>query len=359
MFCLRWVAVITTMPHGPEEEQSADRKQVNLALQGGGSHGAFAWGVIDRLLEDDRIAIEGIVGTSAGAMNAAVTAFGLTVNGNEGARRALRRFWTEISDRGLCSVMQPSWLDHLIGRGNLDFSPGWIMADVLSRMLSPYQTNPANYQPLREILAEQIDFESLRDSDGVKLFVCASNVITNRLRVFERTEICADAVLASACLPSFFQAIELDGEYYWDGGYMGNPPIFPLIYNCVSADVIVIMINPIQIAELPTSAQAILDRINTLSFNSSLMREMRAIDFVGKLVDKGFDDGGRLKKMFIHCIDAEEEMRALGVSSKLNVGEEFLRWLFELGRQQGDAFLREHFDKIGKQSSVDIEQRFL
>jgi NTE family protein len=347
------------MPHGPEEKQSADRKQVNLALQGGGSHGAFAWGVIDRLLEDDRIAIEGIVGTSAGAMNAAVTAFGLMVNGNEGARRALRRFWTEISDRGLCSVMQPSWLDHLIGRGNLDFSPGWIMADVLSRMLSPYQTNPANYHPLREILAEQIDFESLRGSDGVKLFVCASNVITNRLRVFERTEICADAVLASACLPSFFQAIELDGEYYWDGGYMGNPPIFPLIYNCVSADVIVIMINPIQIAELPTSAQAILDRINTLSFNSSLMREMRAIDFVGKLVDKGFDDGGRLKKMFIHCIDAEEEMRALGVSSKLNVGEEFLRWLFELGRQQGDAFLREHFDKIGKQSSVDIEQRFL
>jgi NTE family protein len=212
---------------------------------------------------------------------------------------------------------------------------------------------------LRDILIEQIDFETLRQSDKVKLFVCASNVITNRLRVFEHSEISVDAVLASACLPSLFQAVEINGEYYWDGGYMGNPPIFPIIYNCTSTDVVLILSNPIQIKQVPQTAQAILDRINRLSFNSSLMREMRAINFVNRLVDSGFDDGGRLKKMLIHCIDAEDEMNNLSVSSKLNLGWEFLTWLFELGRQRADAFLREHFDKIGEESSTSIEQRFL
>jgi NTE family protein len=338
---------------------ATERKTINLALQGGGSHGAFAWGVLDRLLEDERIAVEGIVGTSAGAMNAVVTASGLTAAGNKGARRALREFWSAIGEHGRFSPMQPSLLDHFIAPANLDFSPGWIALDFLSRILSPYQTNPANYHPLRKILVEQIDFARLRRSDAVKLFVCASNVLTNRLRVFKGAEISADAVLASACLPSLFQAIEIDGEHYWDGGYLGNPPIFPLIYNCAAPDVILILINPITINEVPKSAQAILDRINTLSFNSSLMREMRAIAFVDRLVDRGFDDGGRLRKVYIHCIDAEEDMRELGVSSKLNVGGEFLMWLFELGRKQGDAFLRAHFDKIGKESSVDIEERFL
>jgi len=219
--------------------------------------------------------------------------------------------------------------------------------------------NPANYHPLREILLEQIDFERLRQDGNVKLFICASNVMTNRLRVFERSEISVEAVLASACLPNMFQAIEIEGEHYWDGGYMGNPPIFPLIYNCSSRDVILILNNPIEIAELPTSARAILDRINTLSFNSSLMREMRAIAFISRLVDSGFDDGGQLKKMLIHCIDGEDQLRTLGVSSKLNVDSNFMTGLFDLGRRRGKAFLRDHFDKIGEQSSVDIEDRFL
>ena len=336
-----------------------DGKKVNLALQGGGSHGAFTWGVLDRLLEDDRIVIEGIVGTSAGAMNAAITAHGLLQSGKEGARAALRRFWMAVAEAGVLSLMQPSWLDRLAGRGSLDFSLGWTMADALSRLLSPYQFNPVNYHPLRDILAEQIDFDNLRRMTGVKLFVCASNVMTNRLRVFDRHDICLEAVLASACLPTVFQAIELNGEFYWDGGYMGNPPLFPIAYYCASPDVILIMINPIRIQEVPKSAQAILDRINTLSFNSSLMREMRAIDFVNRLVDSGVNDGGRLKKMLIHCIEAEDDMRGLGVSSKLNVDADFLSWLFELGRVRADAFLKAHFDKIGKQSSTDIESRFL
>jgi NTE family protein len=310
-------------------------------------------------LEDERIAVEGIVGTSAGAMNAAVTAYGLVAGGNEGARKALRRFWEAVAERGAFSVMQPSWLDQLIGPGNLDYSPGWIAMDMMSRVFSPYQMNPANLHPLRDILEEQIDFEALRRSDKVKLFVCASNVRTNRLRVFEHGDISIDAVIASSCLPSLFQAVEINGDHYWDGGYMGNPPIFPLIYNCTSADVVLIMINPIETKQVPQTAQAILDRINTLSFNSSLMREMRAINFVNRLVDKGFDEGGRLKKMLIHCIDAEEEMSNLGVSSKLNVRSEFLNWLFELGRSRADIFLRDHFDKIGRESSTSIEERFL
>ena len=339
--------------------EKTDRKHINLALQGGGSHGAFAWGVLDRILEDERIAIEGIVGTSAGAMNAALTAYGLTLAGNEGARRSLRSFWEAVAEMGAHSIMQPSWLDRLISPGSLDYSPGWIATGTLLRVLSPYQMNPANYHPLRDILNEQIDFEKLRQSDKVKLFVCASNVMTNRLRVFEHSEISIDAVLASACIPSVFQAVEINGEHFWDGGYMGNPPIFPIIYNCTSADVILIMVNPIQIKQVPQTPQAILDRINTLSFNSSLMREMRAINFVNRLVDSGFDDGGQLKKMLIHCIDAEDEMSNLGVSSKVNAGWDFLAWLFELGRKRGDAFLREHFDKLGNESSTSIEERFI
>jgi NTE family protein len=311
------------------------------------------------MLEDERIAIEGIVGTSAGAMNAAVTAYGLTIGGNEGARKSLRRFWEAVAERGARSLMQPSWFDRLLSPGNIDYSPGWIAMDTLSRVFSPYQMNPGNYHPLRDILSEQIDFEELRRSDKVKLFVCASNVMTNRLRVFEHADISIDAVLASSCLPSLFQAVEINGDHYWDGGYMGNPPIFPIIYNCRSPDVLLIMINPIQTKQVPQTAQAILDRINTLSFNSSLMREMRAINFVNRLVDSGFDDGGRLKKMLIHCIDAEDEMSNLGVSSKLNVEREFLRWLFEMGRSRADVFLQDHFDRIGRESSTSIEQRFL
>jgi NTE family protein len=336
-----------------------DRKTINLALQGGGSHGAFAWGALDRLLEDERIVIEGIVGTSAGAMNAAVTAYGLTLGGNEGARQSLRSFWEAVAELGTWSVMQPSWIDQLINPRSLDYSPGWIMLDTLSRVWSPYQMNPANYHPLRDILSEQIDFERLSRSDKVKLFVCASNVFTNRLHVFDLRDMSVDAVVASGCIPSVFQAVKINGEYFWDGGYMGNPPIFPIIYNCTSTDVLLIMVNPIHVEQVPQTAQAILDRINTLSFNSSLMREMRAINFVNHLVERGFDDNGRLKKMLIHCIDAEDELSKLGVSSKLNVGCEFLGWLFELGRSRADVFLRDHFDKIGKNSSTSIEQRFL
>jgi NTE family protein len=334
-------------------------KRINLALQGGGSHGAFAWGVLDRLLEDERIEIDGVCGTSAGAMNAAVLAYGLTIGGKAGARAKLREFWTRVGEVARYSPLQPSWLDKAASPGNMDHSPLWLMFDAMVRFMSPYQFNPGNVHPLRDVLMEVVDFERLRRESAVRLFTCAANVKTGRIRVFECREMCIEAVLASACLPFMFQAVEVDGEHYWDGGYMGNPPIFPLIYNCESRDVVLVMINPIVVDEVPKTAQAIYDRINTLSFNSSLMREMRAINFVTRLVESGFDDGGRLKRMLIHCVDAEDEMRKLGVSSKLNAQWDFLMWLHQLGRERAGAFLEAHFDKIGRESSTDIGARFL
>jgi NTE family protein len=334
-------------------------KKINLALQGGGSHGAFAWGVLDCLLDDPRISIDGIVGTSAGAMNAAVTAYGLAMGGNQGARERLREFWTSVSAATRYSPLRSLWGLQMGGRGSLEGSPGYVAIDLLSRYFSPYQLNPMNQNPLRELLAKVVDFERLRAATDVHLFTSATNVRTGRIKVFRRDDATVDTVLASACLPLMFQAVEVDGEHYWDGGYMGNPPIYPLIYHCESRDVVLVMINPIMIDEVPTDARAILDRINTLSFNSSLMREMRAINFVSRLIDGGFDDRGRLRRMLLHCVDAEEEMRKLDVSSKLNGSWEFLMYLFELGRQRGAAFLAAHFDKLGRESSTAIGARFL
>ncbi len=341
------------------KQKASNRKPINLALQGGGSHGAFAWGVLDRLLEADCFDIEGIVGTSAGAMNAAVLAHGLAVGGPATARAELRRFWEGVSETTRYSMLKPSWLDRMIKPGSMEFSPGYQMMDALTRMLSPYQLNPSNINPLRDVLASVVKCEDLRGCTSVKLHICATNVMSGKIRVFQNQDVSIDAVLASACLPFLFQAVEVDGEHYWDGGYMGNPPIYPLIYDCAARDVLIVQINPIRIEELPTTAHAILDRINTLSFNSSLMREMRAIHFVTKLIDNGFNDEGRLKRMLIHTIDAEEQLRGFGASSKLNAEMEFLERLYTLGRERADAFLTDHFDKVGVESSTDITEKFL
>jgi NTE family protein len=338
---------------------TSNSKRLNLALQGGGAHGAFAWGVLDRLMEDGRIDVDGIVGTSAGAMNAAVLAYGWARHGADGARAALADFWLKVSKAGKSGPLQPTILDKLFGEGNLDFSPGYVLFDAMSRMLSPYQLNPMNLNPLRDVLKTCVDFEFMRRQDKVRLFICASNVVSGKHRVFTEKDISADAVMASACLPFMFQAVEIDGEHYWDGGYIGNPPLYPLFYHTNTSDVLIVQLNPISINEVPTTAQGILDRINTLSFNSSLMREMRAINFVTKLIDHGFDDGGRLHRVFIHTVDAEAELGRLGVSSKLNSDWDFLCGLRDLGRAKAEAFLAEHFDDIGLRSSTDIEKKFL
>jgi NTE family protein len=339
----------------------ATRPAINLALQGGGAHGAFTWGVLDRLLADGRLAIEGISGTSAGAMNAAVLAYGLARGGADGAREALATFWDKIAAAAAFSPIKPSPLDRWLSVGNMDFSPSWIAFDNLSRMLSPYELNPLNLNPLRDVLCDVVDFDWLGDQcahDVVKLFLCATNVKTCKIHVFQGHEISADAVLASACLPFLFHAVEIDGEAYWDGGYMGNPPIFPLIYETASSDVLLVQINPVNIDEVPRRAHDIMDRVNEVSFNSSLMRELRTIAFVTRLIDEGRLDLGRYKRLNMHAIEAETELARLTVSSKLNADSQFLRWLFELGRRRAATWLEDHLHRVGRESSLDLE-RFL
>ncbi|MGE0715237.1 MAG: patatin-like phospholipase family protein [Alphaproteobacteria bacterium] len=335
-------------------------KTLNLALQGGGAHGAFTWGVLDRLLEDGRIRIEGISATSAGAMNATVLAYGHAMGGPEGARRALAGFWRRISHAAAQGPLQPSPLDRLLGNRGLSWSPAFLMFDLMTRLLSPYQFNPLNRNPLREVLLQTVDFEALRAARmPMKLFLSATNVRTGKVRVFENHEICVDAVLASGCLPFLFQAVEIAGEHYWDGGYMGNPALFPLIAGCESRDILVVHINPLERAGVPRSATEILNRINEISFNSSLMREMRAISFVTRLIDEGTADAAKLKRILIHGIAADEVMTELGVASKLNADWDFLVELRDLGRAHADRWLADGFVRIGHESTVDIRARFL
>ena len=334
-------------------------RTVNLALQGGGAHGAFAWGVLDRLLEEERLAFEGVSATSAGAMNAVVLAYGLAEGGREGARQALTGFWRRISHAAAMGPLQPSVVDRALHNHALDYSPAFVMLDFMSRLLSPYQLNPANYNPLQRLLEQAVDFEQLRRKSPVKLFLSATNVRTGKVKVFTNEEITADAVMASACLPFMFQAVEIDGEAYWDGGYMGNPAIFPLIYHCDSPDVVIVHINPIERPEIPRSATEIMNRINELSFNSSLMREMRAIAFVTRLIDEGALADGTLKRMNVHAIAADEVMRGLSVMSKLNADWELLTHLRDDGRAAADAWLARHFDRIGVDSTIDIPARYL
>jgi len=344
----------------PKAAKETATKTISLALQGGGAHGAFTWGVLDRLLEDGRISFEGISATSAGAMNAVVLAYGLTEGGREGARKALAGFWRRVSHAAATGPLQPTWLDRLTGNRSLEWSPAFIAFDLISRLMSPYQFNPLNRNPLREVLLQSVDFERLRSADcPVKLFLSATNVRTGKIKVFENDVICPERVLASGCLPYLFQAVEIDGEHYWDGGYMGNPAIYPLIYGCDSRDVMIIHINPLERQELPTSAFEIMNRVNEISFNSSLMREMRAISFVTKLIDDDPQAMKSLKRVLVHAIAADEIMSELGAASKLNGDWEFLTYLRDQGSDHADKWLSLNFDRLGRESSVDIGKEYL
>jgi NTE family protein len=349
------VFVGKTGPSGPK----AAVKTVSLALQGGGAHGAFTWGVLDRLLEDDRIGFEGLSATSAGATNAVVLAHGLATGGREGARAALRDFWSRVSRAARYSPLQPSPFDRLIGNFGAANSPAHLMLDMMSRVLSPYQLNPMNLNPLRQILCEVVDFERLRRESPVKLFLCATNVRSGKIRVFTSQEIGVEAVLASACLPFLYQAVEIDGEHYWDGGYMGNPAIFPLIYECETPDVVVVHVNPISRPDVPRTAGDIMNRINEISFNSSLLREMRAIAFVSRMIEEGKTRGDSMKAMRMHAIAAEEVMQELGVSSKMNVDPDFLNHLHGIGRSRAAEWLEGSLGDVGTKATVDVREAYL
>lgn len=339
---------------------NSNTRTLNLALQGGGAHGAFTWGVLDRLLEEPGLGFEGIVATSAGAMNAAVMTYGLIEGGREGAQKALANFWRRVSHAAAFSPIQPTPIDRLLGNRSLENSPPYILFDLVTRLMSPYQFNPFDINPLKRVLEQSMDFEALRSERcKLKLNVCATNVRTGKVKVFSNDDITCEAIMASACLPFLFRAVEIGEDAYWDGGYMGNPAIFPLIYGCESPDVLIVHINPMMRPELPRTATEIMNRINEISFNSSLMREMRAIDFVTQLIDKGTECDLELKRMLIHAISADDIMLGLGVASKLNADWAFLTDLRDAGRERASAWLAVNYDHIGKRSTVDVHSDYL
>jgi NTE family protein len=332
---------------------AADKILIDLALQGGGSHGAFTWGVLDRLLEESWLRIAAISGTSAGAMNAAVLADGWTQGGAEGARRALSNYWRHVSRAATFSPLQRSPLDRLMGRWTLDTSPAYIAMDLMSRLLSPYDLNPAGFNPLRNILIQSIDFARLAGSP-IKLFVTATSVRTGRGRIFRNPEITADVLLASACLPTMFRAVEIDGEAYWDGGYAGNPTITPLVRESDAHDTILVQINPRERADVPRSASDILNRINEISFNSPLMKELRMIALLRQVADPGTGEGARWAQMRTHRI-MTDALAKFGASSKLNGEWEFVSMLHAEGRRAASEFLDTHSGAIGRRATTDID----
>jgi len=329
------------------------KKSIKLALQGGGAHGAFTWGVLDRLLEEPWLKIEAISGTSAGAMNGAVLVSGYMKGGAEGARAALDAYWERVAEAARFSPIQRSSLDRLMNRWSLDTSPGYLMMDLMSRVVSPYSLNPMGVNPISDILERSVDFAHLGEA-SIKLFITATNVHTGRGKIFRNQDITPDVLLASACLPTMFQAIEIDGEPYWDGGYVGNPTITPLVRESEAKDVILVQINPRERRETPRTASQILDRLNEISFNSPLMKELRMIALLRQAADPGSGEGARWARMLTHRI-VTDRLAEFGASSKLNAEGAFLTMLKEEGRLAADAFLRDHGEDLGMRSTADLD----
>ena len=326
---------------------------VDLALQGGGSHGAFTWGVLDRLLQEPWLKIEAISGTSAGAMNAALLADGWMQGGAEGARATLEAYWRRVSEAATFSPLQRSPIDRLMGRWTLDTSPAYATMDLMARLLSPYDLNPLGLNPLRSILTQTINFSRLANAP-IRLFITATNVRTGRGRIFRNREITPDVLLASACLPTVFQAVEIDGEPYWDGGYAGNPTLTPLVRESDAHDTIVVQINPRERLEPPRTATDILNRLNEISFNSPLMKELRMIALLRQVSDPGHGEGARWAGMRTHRI-MSDALTQFGASSKLNAEWAFVSLLKEEGRKSADEFLVAHGEDLGHRSTADID----
>lgn len=332
---------------------------VGIALQGGGAHGAFTWGVLDRLLEEEAVVAEAMCGTSAGAVNAVTCAYGLHTGGPQKAKELLEELWRKIALSG-SFLFKPGIFDKVYGNGDIYNSAGYMWFNAISQVLSPYNFNPFNYNPLKDILENLIDFKELQVYNKKKLFICATNVKTNRAKIFSNKEITVDAVMASACLPFLFQAVEIDGEYYWDGGYMGNPPISPLITNTSLRDIVLVKINSININSVPTTARDIADRVNEISFNSSLINEMKLIHYRNELIRNGIlkSDNKSNREIFVHTISGYDALSQLSYSSKMNTSWEFLLDLKNKGRQIADKWIANDFKEVGVKSTFDVEQHF-
>jgi len=331
-------------------------RHIDLALQGGGSHGAFTWGVLDRLLEDGHLEFHGISGTSAGAINASVMATGYQRGGREGARQALRDFWMDVSRSG--SIFAPFTSGKVTDNFNLGMLPGYQWASTFFRSFSPYEFNPLNLNPLRDVLYRHVDERAIRGCP-LHLFVTATSVTTGQPRVFTNRDLSLDALLASACLPFLFQAVTIGDDAYWDGGYTGNPAIYPLIYQTEYLDILLVRINPLVREGVPHHTEEILDRINEITFNAGLISEMRAISFVSRLMREGKLDPGRYKDLRLHMVADDKNLAELGAASKFNTDRGFLEQLFALGHAAASRWLKRHRDDIGVKPSLDIDHEFL
>jgi NTE family protein len=338
---------------------SKDGKKVGMALQGGGAHGAFTWGVLDRLLEEDALIAEAMCGTSAGAVNAVAVAYGLHIGGPQKAKEILESIWKKISQSG-SFMFKPAMWDKYMGGGDIYNSPGYVWFNTMTQFMSPYTFNPLNYNPLKDILNDHIDFKELQTYNKKKLFICATNVKTNRAKIFANKEISVDAVLASACLPFLYQAVEIDGEFFWDGGYMGNPPIFPLITGTNVRDIVLVKINSINIPTVPKTARDITDRVNEISFNSSLINEMKIIHYRNELIRNGIlkSDKESNREIYIHTISGYDALSKLNYSSKMNTSWDFLIELKNKGRQTASHWLETEFSSLGHKSTFDVEEHF-
>ena len=338
--------------------KSPKTKRINLALQGGGAHGAFTWGVLDQLLSDERLSVEGISGTSAGAVNAVMLADGLVRGGREEAQKRLADFWRAASSTGNVPAVQREVLQRLLSFTPLEGTPAQAWFNALSRYFSPYDVNPLNINPLKDLIEHFVDFEALHACRDLQIFISATNVQTGRVRIFSREKITADAVMASACLPLLFRAVEIDGVPYWDGGYLGNPVIFPFFRTTNTEDVLVVQINPLVRHETPTSSSEIMNRINEITFNSSLIDEYRAIDFVARLIDQGRlprgTGPGEYRRINVHRIVLERFGTHFDSFSKLSTDYDFFEMLRLSGKRAARRFMDEHFGDIGKRSTVDL-----
>jgi NTE family protein len=320
-------------------------KRVNLALQGGGAHGAFTWGVLDHLLEDGRLSFSGISGASAGAVNAVMLADGLARGGPEVARQRLAEFWRAASIGGSLPGPQRAVIDRMLSLFPMAGSPVQMFVDAMSRMMSPYDFNPLNINPLKDLIERFVDFEAIRNFRQLELFITATNVHSGRMRVFRREQISADVVMASSALPHVFRAVEIEGEPYWDGGFTGNPAILPLISSNGADDVLLVQIAPLKREDTPTTARDILSRVNEISFSSSLAAELRALEYVGR--------GGK-DAINVHRIQLEGLDRKLGTGSRLKTDFDFFALLHRAGRRAARRFLERHFADIGRRSTLDL-----
>jgi len=334
------------------------KKPIKLALQGGGSHGAFTWGVLDRLLEDERLLIAAVSGTSAGAMNAVALANGMARGGSAQARECLEKFWSATSAAAQYSPIRRSLFDIFMGNWSLDASPSYLLMDHLSRLFSPYDLNPMDFNPLRDVVAASIDFDAVNDPGGLMLFLTATNVRTGRPKIFRQPGIRLDSVMASACLPFLFKAVEIDGEAYWDGGYMGNPALFPLVDECEAGDIVLIQINPFYRPDVPQSARDIQNRLNEVTFNTSLLKELRSLAFLWEIIHYEDLERERFRDVHVHAIHDEKTMLGLGVSSKLNAEWAFLTHLRDCGRAAADGWLARHYEDIGIRNTLDLSWIF-